>query len=86
MWLTPLGIASVVCGKVLAVADVALMARMLGWFVFTVALGVMIYQLILMQLIYLAILRRNPFRFYWQLAPATLTAFATASTKISFGS
>ncbi|GLH14542.1 Amino acid transporter, partial [Gryllus bimaculatus] len=78
--LTPLGIASVVCGKVLAVADVALMARMLGWFVFTVALGVMIYQLILMQLIYLAILRRNPFRFYWQLAPATLTAFATAST------
>lgn len=80
MWMTPLGIASVVCGKVLAVPDVALILRMLGWFVFTVTLGVLIYQLVLMQLIYFAVLRRNPYRFYWQMAPAMLTAFATAST------
>jgi Na+/H+-dicarboxylate symporter len=45
-----------------------------------VALGVFIYQLVIMQLIYFVIVQRNPFEFYWGLVPATLTAFATAST------
>jgi len=54
--------------------------QQLGWFVFTVSLGVFIYQLVIMQLIYFVIIHRNPFKFYWRLVPATLTAFATAST------
>jgi len=54
--------------------------QQLGWFIFTVALGVFIYQLVIMQLIYFVIIHQNPFKFYWGLVPATLTAFATAST------
>ncbi|GFG33821.1 hypothetical protein Cfor_11025, partial [Coptotermes formosanus] len=80
MWLTPIGVSSVICGKILSVGDLGLVMQQLGWFVFTVALGVFIYQLVIMQLIYFIIVHRNPFKYYWGLVPATLTAFATAST------
>jgi Na+/H+-dicarboxylate symporter len=78
--LTPIGVSSVICGKILSVGDLGLVMQQLGWFVFTVALGVFIYQLVIMQLIYFIIVHRNPFKYYWGLVPATLTAFATAST------
>ncbi|XP_049763079.1 excitatory amino acid transporter isoform X1 [Schistocerca serialis cubense] len=80
MWLTPVGVASVIAGKILSVEDLSVVVQQLGWFVFTVVLGVFIYQLIIMQLIYFIIIRRNPYKYYWGLAQATLTAFATAST------
>jgi Na+/H+-dicarboxylate symporter len=78
--LTPVGISSVICGKILSVADLSLVVQQLGWFIFTVALGVLLYQLVIMQLIYFIIVRRNPYKYYWGLVQATLTAFATAST------
>lgn len=80
MWLTPVGICSVICGKILSVPDIMIILAQLGWFIFTVVLGVAIYQFIVMQLIYFVVLRRNPYKFYWGLTPAMLTAFATAST------
>ncbi|PNF17685.1 hypothetical protein B7P43_G07363 [Cryptotermes secundus] len=80
MWLTPVGISSVICGKILSVADLSLVVQQLGWFIFTVALGVFIYQLAIMQFIYYIVVRRNPYKYYFGLVQATLTAFATAST------
>jgi Na+/H+-dicarboxylate symporter len=56
------------------------MVQQLGWFIFTVALGVFIYQLVIMQFIYYIVVRRNPYKYYFGLVEATLTAFATAST------
>ncbi|KAK6636210.1 hypothetical protein RUM43_009868 [Polyplax serrata] len=78
--LTPIGICSVICGKILSVDDLGIVVAQLGWFVFTVVLGLVLYQVIALQLLYFIIIRRNPFTFYWDLAPAMLTAFATAST------
>ncbi|XP_046388489.1 excitatory amino acid transporter isoform X2 [Ischnura elegans] len=80
MWLTPIGISSVICGKIISVDNLSLVMSQLGWFIFTVVLGVFIYQLVFMQLIYFVFVRKNPFKFYCGLAPATITAFATAST------
>lgn len=80
MWLTPLGISSVIAGKILGVQDLALVMSQLMWFIITVAIGVFFYQMIVMQLIYFIFLRRNPFKFYYGLIHAMLTAFATAST------
>ncbi|XP_021916878.1 excitatory amino acid transporter-like isoform X3 [Zootermopsis nevadensis] len=80
MWLTPVGIISVICGKILSVGDLGLVLQQVGWFIFTVALGVFLYQFVIMQLIYFIIVRRNPYKYYWGLIQATLTAFATAST------
>ncbi|KAJ8920324.1 hypothetical protein NQ315_011986 [Exocentrus adspersus] len=80
IWLTPVGISSVIAGKILSVTDIALVMSQLGWFIATVILGVFLYQLIVMQLIYLVFVKRNPFKYYLGLVQGTITAFATAST------
>ncbi|XP_053693635.1 excitatory amino acid transporter isoform X2 [Sabethes cyaneus] len=80
MWLTPVGIGSVIAGKILAVSDISLVMTQLAWFIFTVAFGVLLYQWIIIQAIYFFFLRRNPFKFYVALIQPLLTAFATAST------
>lgn len=79
MWLTPMGVCSVITGKILSVDKISVVMIQLGWFVVTVVIGVYIYQLIIMQLIYLAIVQKNPFKFYRGLIEGLLTAFATAS-------
>ncbi|XP_038215022.1 excitatory amino acid transporter isoform X1 [Zerene cesonia] len=80
MWFTPVGVSSVIAGKILGVDDVAQVMSQLAWFIATVAIGVFLYQLIVMQLLYFLFLRRNPYKFYWGLSHAMLTASATAST------
>lgn len=80
MWLTPVGISSVIAGKILGVSDLHLVMAQLMWFILTVAIGVVLYQLVIMQAIYYVFVRRNPFKFYAGLIQAMLTAFATAST------
>ncbi|KAH8279554.1 hypothetical protein KR018_000819, partial [Drosophila ironensis] len=80
MWLTPVGISSVIAGKILSVDDLGLVMAQLMWFIVTVALGVFLYQFVVMQAIYFVVVRRNPFKFYAGLIQAMLTAFATAST------
>lgn len=80
MWLTPIGISSVIAGKILSVSDIALVLSQLAWFIATVVLGVLIYQFIIMQLIYFMFIRKNPYKFYLGLVQGMLTAFATAST------
>ncbi|XP_008217902.1 excitatory amino acid transporter isoform X1 [Nasonia vitripennis] len=80
MWMTPIGITSVIAGKILGVADLSLVMSQLAWFIITIVIGVFFYQLVIMQLIYLIIVKKNPFKFYAGLAQGTLTAFAMAST------
>uniref|UniRef100_A0A182PMD7 Amino acid transporter n=1 Tax=Anopheles epiroticus TaxID=199890 RepID=A0A182PMD7_9DIPT len=80
MWLTPIGISSVIAGKILSVEDVGFVMTQLAWFIFTIALGVFLYQWVILQAIYFVFLRKNPFRFYLGLVQPILTGFATAST------
>ncbi|XP_058452906.1 excitatory amino acid transporter [Malaya genurostris] len=80
MWLTPVGIGSVIAGKILAVNDISLVMTQLAWFIFTVLFGVLLYQWVIVQAIYFFFLRKNPFKFYVALIQPMLTAFATAST------
>ncbi|XP_055613526.1 excitatory amino acid transporter [Uranotaenia lowii] len=80
MWLTPIGIGSVIAGKILAVNDISLVMTQLAWFIFTVLFGVLLYQWVIIQMIYFLFLRKNPFKFYLALIQPMLTAFATAST------
>ncbi|XP_062549140.1 excitatory amino acid transporter isoform X2 [Armigeres subalbatus] len=80
MWLTPIGVGSVIAGKILAVSDISLVMTQLAWFIFTVLFGVLLYQWIIVQFIYFMFLRKNPFKLYVALIQPMLTAFATAST------
>ncbi|XP_035776930.1 excitatory amino acid transporter-like [Anopheles albimanus] len=80
MWLTPIGISSLIAGKILSVEDIAFVMTQLAWFIFTIALGVLLYQWVILQAIYFVFLRKNPFKFYLGLVQPILTGFATAST------
>ncbi|XP_013176205.1 PREDICTED: excitatory amino acid transporter isoform X2 [Papilio xuthus] len=79
MWFTPVGVSSIIAGKILGVSNVVQMLSQLAWFIMTVTIGVFLYQLVIMQLIYFVFLRRNPYKFYFGLSHAMLTAAATAS-------
>lgn len=79
MWLSPIGISSVIMGKILDVDDLSLVISQLLLFIITVASGVFFYQFIVLQLIYFLVVRKNPFKFYAELVQPMLYAFATAS-------
>eukprot|EP00092_Neocalanus_flemingeri_P000746 GFUD01000790.1.p1 GENE.GFUD01000790.1~~GFUD01000790.1.p1 ORF type:complete len:335 (+),score=67.34 GFUD01000790.1:137-1006(+) len=80
MWISPVGISSVICAKILGVAHLGSVMSQLGLFIFTVCSGIFIYQFTFLQAIYFVFVRKNPFKFWWGLFQAWMTAFATAST------
>jgi solute carrier family 1 (high affinity glutamate transporter) protein 2 len=80
MWISPIGISSVICAKILSVANLGSVVSQLFLFIVTVTTGIFFYQFTILQLIYFVFVRKNPFKFWWGLFQAWMTAFATAST------
>ncbi|XP_069175892.1 excitatory amino acid transporter-like isoform X2 [Procambarus clarkii] len=80
MWLSPIGVASVIMSKILSVENLGTVMSNLGLFIVTVVVGVFIYQWIIQNLFYFLFTRRNPFTFYFNLLEPWVTSFATAST------
>jgi len=80
MWISPVGIASVISAKILSVHDLALIMYQLGNFILTVCGGIFLYQFTVLQGIFFLFTKKNPFKFWWGLFQAWMTAFATAST------
>ncbi len=60
-------------------ADPSTAVQQLGLYVATVLAGLAIHGVVILPLVYLVFVRRNPFRFVWGLMEALLTAFGTAS-------
>ncbi|VVC37699.1 Hypothetical protein CINCED_3A000333 [Cinara cedri] len=83
IWFTPLGVASVICGKIITLADLTSTLIQLSMFIGTTVGGFLFYQLIVLQLIYFVILKKSPWPYYLSLGPALATAFATASKSAS---
>ncbi|XP_069479463.1 excitatory amino acid transporter 2 [Ambystoma mexicanum] len=80
MWYSPLGIACLICGKIIAIADLEVVARQLGMYMVTVIVGLIIHGAIFLPLIYFAITRKNPFTFFVGIFQAWITALGTASS------
>merc|ERR1719270_185868 len=80
MWISPIGIGSVICAKILSVEDLAEVMSQLAWFIITVVGGIFLYQFTILQLIYFIFVRKNPFVFWAGLFQTWMTSFATAST------
>ncbi|XP_064089413.1 excitatory amino acid transporter-like isoform X2 [Macrobrachium nipponense] len=80
MWLSPLGVASVIMSKILSVENLGTVMSNLGLFIVTVVVGVLIWQWVFQNLIYFLFTHRNPFHFYINLLEPWVTSFATAST------
>lgn len=77
---SPIGISSVICAKILSVANLSLVMSQLALFIVTVVGGVFLYQFTILQLIYFVFVRKNPFKFWMGLFQSWMTAFSTAST------
>ncbi|XP_077568872.1 excitatory amino acid transporter 2-like isoform X2 [Stigmatopora nigra] len=80
MWYSPFGIGCLICGKIISIADLEIVARQLGMYMLTVIVGLIIHGGIFLPLIYLVIVRKNPFTFFMGLFQAWVTALGTASS------
>ncbi|KAG8510772.1 Excitatory amino acid transporter 2, partial [Galemys pyrenaicus] len=79
MWYSPLGIACLICGKIIAIKDLEVVARQLGMYMITVIVGLIIHGGIFLPLIYFVVTRKNPFSFFAGIFQAWITALGTAS-------
>ncbi|XP_030645639.1 solute carrier family 1 member 9 [Chanos chanos] len=80
MWYSPLGIASLICGKIAAIGDLEVVARQLGMYMVTVMVGLFIHGGIILPVIFFTVTRKNPFKFYSGIFQAWITALGTASS------
>ncbi|XP_023663052.1 excitatory amino acid transporter 2-like isoform X1 [Paramormyrops kingsleyae] len=80
MWYSPLGIACLICGKIISIKDLEVVARQLGMYMVTVIVGLIIHGAIFLPLIYFTIVRKNPFTFFMGIFQAWITALGTASS------
>ena len=80
MWISPIGISSVIAAKILGVEDLGIVMSQLTMFILTACGGIFLYQFTILQAIYFFFVRKNPFRFWATMFQAWMTAFATAST------
>uniref|UniRef100_A0A3B1K738 Amino acid transporter n=1 Tax=Astyanax mexicanus TaxID=7994 RepID=A0A3B1K738_ASTMX len=80
MWYSPVGIASLICGKIAAIGDLEVVARQLGMYMVTVIVGLIIHGGIILPIIFFAVTRKNPFVFYSGIFQAWITALGTASS------
>ncbi|XP_063770043.1 excitatory amino acid transporter 3 [Pseudophryne corroboree] len=80
MWYMPIGIMFLIAGKIIEVNDWEIF-RKLGLYMATVISGLAIHSIIILPLIYLVIVRKNPFRFAMGMAQALLTALMISSSS-----
>lgn len=76
---SPFGIACLICGKIISIKDLEVVARQLGMYMVTVIVGLIIHGAIFLPCIYFAIVRKNPFSFFMGIFQAWITALGTAS-------
>ncbi|KAL4617852.1 excitatory amino acid transporter 2-like [Arapaima gigas] len=80
MWYSPVGIASLICGKIAAIGDLEVVAQQLGMYMVTVMVGLVIHGGLILPLIFFGVTRKNPFTFYSGIFQAWITALGTASS------
>uniref|UniRef100_A0A8C6KIZ0 Amino acid transporter n=1 Tax=Nothobranchius furzeri TaxID=105023 RepID=A0A8C6KIZ0_NOTFU len=80
MWYSPVGIASLIAGKIAAIGDLEVVARQLGMYMVTVIVGLVIHGGLILPAIFFAITRKSPIIFYSGIFQAWITALGTASS------
>ena len=79
MWFSPIGIASLIAGKILQLENVGGTLQSLALFTGTVIGGQTFHLLVSLPLIFFLLTRQNPYRFMRGLIQAWTTALGTAS-------
>ncbi|CAG0916461.1 unnamed protein product [Notodromas monacha] len=81
MWYSPFGIMCLIAGKLMEIDDLERTAGMLGMYMVTVIVGLLIHSVITLPLIYFAITKKNPGTFFKGMLQAWVTALGTASSS-----
>ncbi|XP_003702289.2 excitatory amino acid transporter 2 isoform X1 [Megachile rotundata] len=80
MWYSPFGIMCLIAGKIMSIANLAATAQMLGLYMLTVILGLLIHAIITLPAIFWFLTRKNPAIFFKGMMQAWVTALGTASS------
>ncbi|KAI2808631.1 hypothetical protein RDWZM_005873 [Blomia tropicalis] len=80
MWYSPIGIASLIIAKILAIKDMYTVAQQLGLYMLTVISGLIIHAVVTLPGIYFIVTRKNPLTFFKGMLQAWVTALGTASS------
>ncbi|GAB6029085.1 hypothetical protein CHUAL_004869 [Chamberlinius hualienensis] len=83
IWLSPIGILFLVCGKMLEMESFAVIIGQLGMYFITVLLGLFIHGFLVIPAIYTIVTRTLPFRFIINQFEALITAFGTSSSSVT---
>merc|ERR1712107_969736 len=79
--LAPVGVCFLIAGQILEMEDVAGEFAKLGFYFFTVLLGLFIHGCLVLPILFGLITRSLPFRFIANMGNAIVTAFGTASSS-----
>ncbi|XP_069737268.1 LOW QUALITY PROTEIN: excitatory amino acid transporter 3-like [Phaenicophaeus curvirostris] len=80
IWYMPVGVMFLIAGKIIAVDNWEIFHK-LGLYMATVITGLAIHSCIVLLLIYLVIVRKNPYQFAMGMAQALLTALMISSSS-----
>ncbi|XP_043252878.1 excitatory amino acid transporter-like [Colletes gigas] len=80
MWYSPFGIMCLIAGKIMSINNLAGTAQMLGLYMVTVIVGLLIHAVITLPLIFWLMTRQNPAVFFKGMMQAWITALGTASS------
>ncbi|XP_029656485.1 neutral amino acid transporter A-like, partial [Octopus sinensis] len=82
--ITPIGVASLIMASVAGIKDISTLFTSLGMFSLTVLIGLACHMLVFMNLIYLIIFRKNPFKFFFTCIRPYILAFTFTSSSAAF--
>lgn len=83
MWLTPIGVTSLVIVSISDVDDIGDVFEKLGLFVATVTIGIILLHVVFLPLILFLTTRRNPYAYIVSIGKAWMIGFAATSTAVA---
>ncbi|KAL3868595.1 hypothetical protein ACJMK2_041396 [Sinanodonta woodiana] len=81
IWYSPIGILFLVAAKLVEMEDISTIFEQIGFYFLTVMAGLFVHGFVVLPLVYLIAVRRNPFVFMYNMLKALLTAWGTASSS-----
>jgi Na+/H+-dicarboxylate symporter len=81
IWYSPIGITFLIAAEIIQMEDPIAEIEALGMYIVTVLAGLFVHGFIVLPLIYLITVRKNPLPYVYGILQAMLTAFGTASSS-----
>lgn len=80
LWISPVGIGSLIAAKIGGSCDPSAMVASLSLFIFNIMFGLAVHAFVVLPLVYFATTRSNPFKYIYNMLEALITAFGTDSS------